>query len=106
MTGELRIKVQESGVGIAPEDHPKLFTRFGKLHRTASMNNKGVGLGLTIVKHIVESNGGRIIVHSKGVNMGSCFTFTMKMSKHVRQEEESPNHINYDQESVVSSQPE
>ena len=49
----LVIHVKDSGVGIAQEDFSKLFTRFGKLQRTASVNDDGIGLGLTIVKKIV-----------------------------------------------------
>lgn len=77
----LTVDVRDTGVGIAPEDFPKLFTRFGKLHRTASMNNEGLGLGLTIVNHIVEVCEGRVKVFSKGVDRGTCFTFSMKMSR-------------------------
>ena len=50
----LHVVVRDTGVGIAQEDLSKLFSRFGKLHRTASMNNEGIGLGLTIVRQIVE----------------------------------------------------
>lgn len=46
----LQIVVQDTGVGIAPEEMPSLFTRFGKLLRTASVNKEGIGLGLNIVK--------------------------------------------------------
>ena len=46
----LIVHVKDTGAGIAPEDIPKLFSRFGKLHRTAEMNHEGIGLGLTIVK--------------------------------------------------------
>lgn len=46
--------MKDTGVGIDPEDLPNLFTRFGKLTRTAEMNNEGIGLGLTIIKQIVE----------------------------------------------------
>ena len=46
----LTIEVQDSGSGIVREDMPKLFTRFGKLLRTAKINNEGIGLGLNIVK--------------------------------------------------------
>ena len=56
--------MRDTGAGIAPEDIPKLFSRFGKLHRTAEMNHEGIGLGLTIVKQIVESCGGKIGVTS------------------------------------------
>ena len=45
--------VRDTGAGIAAEDIPRLFSRFGKLHRTASMNHEGIGLGLTIVNEIV-----------------------------------------------------
>lgn len=46
----LHIQVRDTGTGIAAEDIPKLFTRFGKLKRTADLNSDGLGLGLTIVK--------------------------------------------------------
>ena len=75
----LSVKVTDTGAGIAEEDIPQLFTRFGKLHRTAKMNSEGIGLGLTIVKQIVEESGGTIIVHSDGINKGSCFEFSIAM---------------------------
>ena len=51
--GCLQVKIIDTGAGIAAEDIAKLFTRFGKLHRTAKMNHEGIGLGLTIVDQIV-----------------------------------------------------
>ena len=75
----LVVHVNDTGAGIAAEDLPKLFTRFGKLHRTAKMNSEGIGLGLTIVQGIVESAGGQIVVHSKGIGQGSSFCFSMQM---------------------------
>ena len=54
----LIVHVVDTGVGIAEEDFPKLFTRFGKLQRTSHMNSAGIGLGLNMVKQIVESGGG------------------------------------------------
>ena len=54
------VLVRDSGVGIDSKDFKKLFTRFGKLHRTSEMNSEGIGLGLTIVKNIVEKGGGKI----------------------------------------------
>ena len=73
------VHVKDNGVGIAQEDLSKLFTRFGKLHRTADMNHEGMGLGLTIVKQIVEQSGGKISVHSDGLGFGSQFSFTMNL---------------------------
>ena len=46
----LVMHIEDTGAGIAAEDLPKLFKQFGKLQRTAQMNNDGIGLGLTIVK--------------------------------------------------------
>ena len=75
----LKVQVKDTGEGIAPEDIPKLFNRFGKLHRTAEMNHEGIGLGLTIVKQIVEKCGGSIGVISEGLGHGCTFYFSLKM---------------------------
>ena len=84
----LVIHVQDTGAGIAPEDVPRLFTRFGKLHRTADLNHEGIGLGLSIVKQIVEQSGGEISVHSDGLGHGSLFCFSMKMDYYQENEED------------------
>lgn len=63
----LELSVQDTGAGIAAEDLGRLFTRFGKLHRTADANHEGIGLGLNIVKQIVESFNGEVSVYSKGL---------------------------------------
>ena len=63
----IKVSVTDTGSGIAAQDFPKLFTRFGKLKRTAADNRTGIGLGLTIVKQIVESGGGQIKVKSDGL---------------------------------------
>ena len=73
--------VIDTGSGIAQQDFHKLFTRFGKLQRTAQMNNEGVGLGLSMVKQIVESSGGKIAVKSDGIGHGSTFCFSMHMEQ-------------------------
>ena len=75
----LTVKVKDTGVGIAAQDMDQLFTRFGKLQRTATINSEGLGLGLTIVKQIVESAGGEVTVFSEGVGKGSTFTVKMNM---------------------------
>ena len=74
----LVVSVSDSGTGIAEEDQSKLFTRFGKLHRTANQNHEGIGLGLTIVKQIVEASDGSVSFFSEGVGKGSTFSFSMK----------------------------
>jgi signal transduction histidine kinase len=77
----LVVHIKDTGAGIAKEDIPKLFTRFGKLHRTAKLNSGGIGLGLMIVKQIVESSQGSIVAESDGVGQGSLFIFSMRMKK-------------------------
>ena len=59
----------------------KLFTKFGKLQRTAEINSEGIGMGLMICQNLVQLNGGKITVHSEGEDKGSRFTFTMKMKQ-------------------------
>ena len=73
--------VQDTGIGIAEEDIPKLFTRFGKLQRTALINSEGIGLGLNIVKQIVEMCSGAINAYSEGIGHGSTFCFSMLMKE-------------------------
>ena len=75
----MKVSVCDSGSGISAQDIPKLFTRFGKLQRTAHINSDGIGLGLTIVKQIVELYGGKVEVHSDGIGLGSSFSFTLKL---------------------------
>ena len=75
----LKLSVQDTGVGIAETDLEKLFTRFGKLHRTADTNHEGIGLGLNIVKQIVESYNGDVSVHSKGLGKGSTFLVYLEL---------------------------
>jgi len=64
----LMVKVLDTGLGITEDELPTLFSKFGKLQRTAEMNSAGIGLGLTIVKEIVERSGGTIVAQSDGPN--------------------------------------
>jgi len=63
----------DNGIGIAPQNLDKVFNIFEKLGQESS----GVGMGLAMVKRIVELNGGRIWVESRGPCYGSCFQFTL-----------------------------
>jgi two-component system NtrC family sensor kinase len=72
--GDLSILVMDSGVGIAPEDLPRIFEPF----YTTKKNGQGVGLGLSVAYGIVERHGGTISVES-GVGKGT--TFSMKFPK-------------------------
>ncbi len=73
----LVMHVVDTGTGIAKQDLPKLFNKFGKLERTAEQNSEGIGLGLTIVKAIVKKAGGKVVALSDGPGRGSTFCFSM-----------------------------
>ena len=74
--GEIVVGVTDSGIGIAPEDQPKVFERFKQVGDTLTDKPKGTGLGLPICKEIVEHHGGRIWVESEP-GKGSTFSFTL-----------------------------
>jgi two-component system, OmpR family, phosphate regulon sensor histidine kinase PhoR len=68
--------VRDSGLGIPPEDLPRLFERFYRVDKARSRALGGTGLGLAIVKHLTRSQGGEIRVESQ-VDQGSTFFFTL-----------------------------
>ena len=55
------------------------------LHRTAAVNDSGIGLGLTVVKKIVEQSGGFVTASSSGLDRGSTFFFCMNMQAAVNE---------------------
>jgi len=68
----VRMAVQDSGVGIAPEDAPRIFTKFYQAKNARKATTKGTGLGLALVKALAEGHGGRVSVTST-VGVGSTF---------------------------------
>jgi signal transduction histidine kinase len=71
--GEHVIFVKDNGRGIDPRYHTRIFNLFEKL----DLATEGTGIGLAIVKRIVEIHGGRVWVESEGENKGSTFYFTL-----------------------------
>jgi len=69
---DVEISVSDSGQGIAPEYHEKIFEPFFRVDKARSRSGGGVGLGLAIAKRAIERNGGRILVESES-NRGSVF---------------------------------
>jgi PAS domain S-box-containing protein len=77
---ELVTSVKDEGVGITAAHAEKLFQRFGRIYNPMSMQAGGTGLGLYIVKNLVESHGGRIWVTSRE-GKGSRFSFTLPLAQ-------------------------
>ena len=73
---EMVVSVTDQGVGIPPEAVPKLFNKFYRVDSVATRTIKGTGLGLALVKEIVEAHQGRVWVESV-LGQGSTFFFTL-----------------------------
>ena len=73
------IEVKDKGVGISEENQKKIFEKFFRVSDSLIHNTKGTGLGLTLVKHIVEAHGGKIKVKSK-LNEGSSFILSFPIN--------------------------
>jgi len=71
------IKIKDDGIGIDKKDLPRLFERFYRVDKSRSRKQGGSGLGLSIVKHIVEAHKQQIFVESDK-NSGSVFSITLK----------------------------
>ncbi len=76
------ISVEDTGIGIKPEDMDKLFKEFSQIESAYSKTHEGTGLGLALTKRLVELHGGRIWVESE-FGKGSRFTFAIPI-KHER----------------------
>jgi GAF domain-containing protein len=74
--GAVEISVSDTGIGIAPDDQPKIFEEFRQVGSDNAKKVEGTGLGLTLAKKFVELHGGRIWVESE-VGKGSTFTFAL-----------------------------
>ena len=69
------VSIGDTGIGIAPDDLPRIFERFYKVDQARNLKKSGTGLGLTIAKHIVEAHGGHIWAESDV--RGTTFHFTV-----------------------------
>jgi signal transduction histidine kinase len=76
--GELRLEVADRGIGIAPAEQGRVFDKFYRVGRSETQGRRGSGLGLTLVKHIVEAHGGRVGLESEPAR-GSRFTLALPL---------------------------
>jgi PAS domain S-box-containing protein len=88
VNSHVEIVVEDSGLGIAPDFLPYVFDRFRQADASITRRHGGLGLGLSIVKNLVELHGGSVRVKSGGENLGSTFIVSLPVA-HVRSDEPS-----------------
>ena len=79
-----RLTVSDTGDGISAEFLPYVFDRFRQAEASISRKQGGLGLGLAVVRHLVELHGGRITAESEGLGKGSAFTVDLPLAQERR----------------------
>jgi signal transduction histidine kinase len=72
-----KFPLRDTGTGIPAEHLPYVFDRFYRVDKSRSRLQGGTGIGLTIARHLVEAQGGKIWAESDGPGEGSTFRFTL-----------------------------
>jgi signal transduction histidine kinase len=80
------ISVTDNGIGISQEFLPYVFDRFRQADGSSTRRHGGLGLGLAIVRHIVEAHGGAVRVESRGRGQGTSFLIELPLIVSVEQE--------------------
>lgn len=80
--GEAFISITDNGIGIPAHHQDDIFEMFNQIDRPFEDGYRGLGIGLTLVKQLVEMHGGSISVHSEGDHLGSEFTVRIPVSSH------------------------
>lgn len=83
----VELSVQDHGLGIKPEDQPRIFERFFRVDTGPARRSEGTGLGLAICHGIIEAHHGRIWVESAGLGKGTTFHFTLPVAEGLAQVE-------------------
>lgn len=77
---DLEVAVKDTGIGISPGFLPHVFERFRQAESAATRSHRGLGLGLAIVRHLVELHGGSVSASSDGENQGAVFTVSLPLA--------------------------
>jgi signal transduction histidine kinase len=85
------LSVTDTGIGIAADFLPHVFDRFSQADGSATRRHGGLGLGMAIVRHLVELHGGTVHAASGGENQGATFTLTLPIQSPVS-DEAPPDH--------------
>jgi len=76
---KVAITVSDNGIGISEETLPHVFELFVQDEHAAAHNSGGLGIGLAVVRELVEAHGGTVVASSAGKDMGSCFVVTLPL---------------------------
>jgi signal transduction histidine kinase len=79
--GQVVVRIRDSGIGIASEALPHIFDLFRQTDEAAACSRSGRGIGLALVRNLVESHGGRVTAASAGLGKGSEFTVRLPRSR-------------------------
>jgi signal transduction histidine kinase len=77
--GQAEIRVTDTGIGIEAEFLPHVFEKFRQADTSRTRSSGGLGLGLAIVRHLVESHGGTVHAHSSADEEGSIFVVCLPL---------------------------
>jgi CheY-like chemotaxis protein len=81
---QLRLAVRDNGLGIRPTLLPRLFERFWQADSSTTRAHGGLGLGLAVVRHLVELHGGTVGAESEGEGLGATFTVSLPVLSEAR----------------------
>ena len=92
VNSHVEIEVSDTGRGIAPEVLPHIFERFRQADSTTTRAHGGLGIGLALVRHLVELHGGSVHATSPGENQGAVFTVKLPIMAHKDTGDTQPRH--------------
>jgi PAS domain S-box-containing protein len=84
------LRIQDNGIGIAPAMLPRIFELFVQVDHAAARSQGGLGVGLTLVKNLVEMHNGTVEAHSEGLGKGSEFIVRLPLAAARLEEDQSP----------------
>ena len=78
---QVAVSVRDNGIGIAPDVLPTLFRMFSQVSTALERSNGGLGIGLSLVRGLVEMHGGTVTAHSAGLGHGSEFVVRLPLEQ-------------------------
>ncbi|MEO7937559.1 MAG: response regulator [Burkholderiaceae bacterium] len=79
--GRVRTTIRDYGIGLTPEQAAGVFELFNQVDTSIERSHGGLGIGLTLVRRLVEMHDGSVFVHSDGLGKGTCFTVDLPIGK-------------------------